>query len=95
MVSKKIIVVACLILTLAAGGCTKAAGETLSNDDGLNRFVIIERVDKNHYVVADKKTRYEYFMSRAYSGYYIIGGNVFDDEGKPLKFIGTFPTVAQ
>lgn len=80
-----------LLISSIIAGCGPKPGESLGDDDGLNRFVILERIDKNHYVIADKKNRFEYFLSRTYNGSYVIGGNVLDETGKPTKFEGEFP----
>lgn len=87
---KKVIVLL-LLLTAMLTGCGLSTGESVGDDDGISRFVVIERVDKYHYIVADKVTRYEYFLSRTKDSLWVVGGNVLDDNGKPLKFVGEFP----
>lgn len=80
-----------LLLTAVLTGCGLPVGEALEDDNGVSRFVVIERVDRSHYIAADKVTRYEYFLSRTKDYLWVVGGNVLDDDGKPLKFVGEFP----
>ena len=84
-------IVLLLLLTAMLTGCGLSVGETFEDDKSVSGFVVIERVDKYHYIAADKVTRYEYFLSRTKDSLWVIGGNVLDDNGKPLKFVGEFP----
>ncbi len=84
---KKILLfLAVAVLTLT--GCTfgKQSGEVL--DSSTPRIVVIEQLSIQYYIVADMESGYEYFASRSYNNAYVIGGNVLDKDGKPVKFEG-------
>lgn len=86
---KKILILCIIIAALAAGGC--ASANKIKQEEMGDRFVLLEIIDRSHVIVVDKVSRYEYFGSSANGSLYIIGGNVLNDDGKPVKFLGEFP----
>ena len=91
---KKYISIVLVIFVFLLAGCDGDPNDTKkqTGDDFCNessQFIFVERVGENHYIVADKDTKYEYYMTSIATGNgagYIIGGNVLDENGKPKKY---------
>ena len=90
---KKYISIVLIVCTLVLAGCTgnasvnRKTGESFCNDS--SQFIFVEQFGEDYYIVADKNTKYEYYVTAVHAKYsvsYVIGGNVLDENGKPKKY---------
>lgn len=75
-----------MLLIALLTGCgmdDKRTGDNFS--DHSSRFVLVEKLGNSWYVAADKESGYTYFISYTRDANYVIGGNVLDKDGKPVK----------
>jgi hypothetical protein len=87
---KKCLIGLMLLSAMFMSGCTgelnsdMQAGENFFED--VPQFVLVKKISDYHYIVADRDTHFEYYVSRTSNRLYVIGGNVLDKDGHPKKF---------
>lgn len=82
---KKLLLALMVMAALALSGCSGKQVGTPIDGSPESRIVFVEDLGGQHYIVADKKTGYEYYATRSYNNAYVIGGSVLDENGKPVK----------
>lgn len=79
-----------LLSAMFMSGCTgQSNGDMQVGDDffeNVPQFVLVKKISNYHYIVADRDTRFEYYVSRQDNSFYVIGGNVLDKDGHPKKY---------
>jgi hypothetical protein len=81
---KKIVLVVIALFSILEAGCN---GESTKPYENIHdSFIVVKHLDSYHDIIADEETGYEYYESTTHGGYYVIGGQVLDSNGKPIKY---------